>query len=102
MSLYSQAEANTQKTFLLIIGFCILLIGFGWLFSYIFDNYIILIIATVLAICQSFFSYWYSDKIVLSTTKAKPIEKKIILSFTVLLKIFLLRLVCQCKDLYFK
>ncbi|HOA47360.1 MAG TPA: M48 family metallopeptidase [Candidatus Paceibacterota bacterium] len=76
MSLYSQAEANTQKTFLLIIGFCILLIGFGWLFSYIFDNYIILIIATVLAICQSFFSYWYSDKIVLSTTKAKPIEKK--------------------------
>jgi heat shock protein HtpX len=75
-TLYTQAEANTRKTFLLIIGFCVLLIGFGWLFSYLLDSYVILVIAVILAIGQSFSSYWYSDKIVLSTVKAKPIKKE--------------------------
>ena len=75
-TLYTQAEANTRKTFLLITGFCVLLIGFGWLFSYLLDSYVILVIAVILAIGQSFSSYWYSDKIVLSTVKAKPIKKE--------------------------
>lgn len=75
-TLYTQAEANTRKTILLIAGFCVLLIGFGWLFSYLLDSYVILVIAVILAIGQSFSSYWYSDKIVLSTVKAKPIKKE--------------------------
>lgn len=75
-TLYTQAEANTRKTILLITGFCVLLIGFGWLFSYLLDSYVILVIAVILAIGQSFSSYWYSDKIVLSTVKAKPIKKE--------------------------
>jgi heat shock protein HtpX len=39
-------------------------------------NQIFLILAVILAIFQSFFSYWYSDKIVLAMSRAKPIEKK--------------------------
>jgi len=35
-----------------------------------------LYIAIILAICQSFLSYWYSDKIVLATSGAKAVQKQ--------------------------
>jgi heat shock protein HtpX len=76
MTLYSQAESNTRKTWFLITGFCIFIIAVGWLFSYLLDSYIILIIAIILAILQSFSSYWFSDKIVLSMCRAKSIKKE--------------------------
>ena len=75
-TLYSQAESNVRKTWLLITIFLVFIIALGWLFSYIFDNSIILIIAVIFSVLMSFTSYWYSDKIVLKMTKAKPIEKK--------------------------
>ena len=76
MTLYSHAESNTRKTWLLITGFLVLIIALGWLFSYLLDNSIFLFIAIILAVLQSFFSYWYSDKIVLALSHAHPIEKK--------------------------
>lgn len=75
-TLYTQAESNIRKTWLLMTGFLILIIFLGWLFSYLLENQIFLIIAVVLAFFQSFLSYWSSDKIVLAITGAKPIEKK--------------------------
>jgi len=75
-TLYTQAESNIRKTWLLMIGFLIFIIGLGWLFSYLLDEPIFLIVAIILAVFQSFASFWYSDKIVLAITKAKPIEKK--------------------------
>ena len=76
MTLYTQAESNTRKTWLLIFFFLVFIIALGWLFSYILNNRGILIIAVIFSIFVSFSSYWHSDKIVLSMTKAKPIEKK--------------------------
>ncbi|MBL7150242.1 MAG: M48 family metallopeptidase [Candidatus Pacebacteria bacterium] len=76
MTLYTQAESNIRKTWLLLIAFLIFIIALGWLFSYLLDNSIFLILAVIIAFLQSFFAYWYSDKIVLAMTKAKPIEKK--------------------------
>lgn len=75
-TLYTQAESNIRKTWLLLIAFLIFIIALGWLFSYLLDNSIFLILAVIIAFLQSFFAYWYSDKIVLAMTKAKPIEKK--------------------------
>ncbi len=75
-TLYSQAESNIRKTYLLIFGFLMFIIGLGWLFSYLLDNSIILIIAIVFSITTSVLSYWHSDKIVLAMCHAKPIEKK--------------------------
>ena len=75
-TLYSQAESNTRKTWLLITGFLIFVIALGWLFSYALDNQLILIIAVVFSVVTSFASYWYSDKIVLAMTRAKLIEKR--------------------------
>ena len=75
-TLYTQAESNTRKTWLLILGFLIFIIALGWLFSYLLDSYAILVIAVFISIFMSFGSYWYSDKIVLSMTKAHPAAKK--------------------------
>ncbi len=75
-TLYTQAESNTRKTWFLIFGFLIFIIVLGWLFSYLLGSFVILVIAIFIAILISFGSYWYSDKIVLSMTKAKPIAKK--------------------------
>jgi heat shock protein HtpX len=75
-TLYSQAESNIYKTWLLIGIFLVFIIFLGWLFSYLFGNYLILIIATIFSILTSFFSYWYSDRIVLRMTHAQPIKKE--------------------------
>jgi len=76
MNLYQLAESNIRKTRLLLFVFFIIFIGLGWLLAYVFDSLLILIIAVVFSIGTSFTSYWFSDKIVLSMTGAKPIEKK--------------------------
>jgi heat shock protein HtpX len=75
-TLYTQAESNTRKTWLYLTGFLVLIIGIGWLISYLMQSSVILWMAVIFSILMSFFSYWNSDKIVLAISKAKPIEKK--------------------------
>ncbi len=75
-TLYSQAESNTRKTWLLITGFLVFVITLGWFFSYVMESQIILIIAVIFSVLMSFTSYWYSDKIVLAMAHAKLIEKR--------------------------
>ena len=65
-----------RKTWLYLLGFFLFVIGAGWLMSYVLGSQIILWIAVVLSIVMSFGSFWYSDKLVLSLSHAKPIEKK--------------------------
>lgn len=74
-SLYTYAESNTRKAFLLITFFLIFIILLGWLFSYLLGSYILLILAVIFSTSMSFGSYWYSDKIVLRMTRAQSIEK---------------------------
>ena len=76
MTLYSQAESNIRKTWLLIIVFLLFIIALGWLFSYLLQNSLILIIAVIFSVSTSFLSYWYSDKVVLKMTRAEPIKKE--------------------------
>jgi len=56
--------------------FLILVIAVGFLISQILESYLILWIAVIYSILMSFFSYWYSDKIVLAMSHARPIEKR--------------------------
>jgi heat shock protein HtpX len=77
MTLYTQAEINIRKTWFLISLFLVLIIFLGWLFSYLFNEQWILLVAVIWAIVQSFLSYWYSDKIILSLSQAYgPISKR--------------------------
>jgi heat shock protein HtpX len=75
-SIYTQADSNTRKTWFLLTGFLVFIIALGWLFSYLLDSDAILYFAVFLSIFMSFGSYWWSDKIVLSIYRAKPIEEK--------------------------
>jgi len=76
MNLYSQAESNIRKTWLYLFFFLVLIIAIGWLISYLLQSSVILWIAVGIAFLLNFFGYWYSDKIMLGMTHAKPIEKK--------------------------
>jgi len=76
MTLYSQAESNIRKTWLFITLFLVFIIALGWLFSYLLENSLILIVAIIFSIVSSFLSYWHSDKIVLRITRAQPIKKQ--------------------------
>jgi len=75
-TLYTRAESNIRKTWVYIGFFLVFIILAGWIFSYYFGNYIILWAAVIYSFFTSFISYWYSDKIVLAVSRAKPIEKK--------------------------
>lgn len=75
-TLYKNIDSNIRKTWLLFSIFLIVIIALGWVFSYVFGNQIILIVAVAFSFLMSFFSYWYSDKIVLAISKAKPLKKK--------------------------
>jgi len=74
-TLYNIADSNTRKTWFLMFLFLVFIILLGWLFSYVLDSQAILYIAVVFSVMTSVSSYWYSDKIVLAATNAKPIEK---------------------------
>ncbi len=76
MSLYSQKESNIRRTFLLFAVFLVVIIGIGWVFSRAYGNPSILFFAVILSSLMSFVSYWYSDKIVLKISRARPIEEK--------------------------
>lgn len=76
MTLYTQADSNIRKTWFLITVFLIMVIAIGWIFSYIFESPLILYLAMIFSLIWSFSSYWYSDKIVLSLTKSRSIQKK--------------------------
>jgi heat shock protein HtpX len=72
---YTEAEKNVYKTYFYLFGFLALIFAVGFAMSYAFDNVFILWFAVAFSIITSFISYWHSDKIVLSLSKAKQIEK---------------------------
>ena len=75
-TLYTQKDSNIRRTWILIFGFLIFIIALGWIFSYLLNSYIFLVLAIIIALIQSILSYWYSDKIVLKMTGARPVEKR--------------------------
>jgi heat shock protein HtpX len=76
MIVYTQISRNVFKTWALITLFLCLIIGLGWFFSYYYDNSGILVFAAGFSIFSAFFSYWFSDKIVLRLAGAREIAKK--------------------------
>jgi len=75
MSIYKHQDANIRRTWFLLGGFFIFVILVGWAFSWYFDTPVILYVAVAFAFLMNFFSYWYSDKIVLRMTGAKPVSR---------------------------
>ncbi|MFP4022757.1 MAG: zinc metalloprotease HtpX [Candidatus Paceibacterota bacterium] len=73
---YTQVDSNVRRTWFLMFGFFIVVILLGWAFSWIFNSQLILIIAVVISILMNVISYWYSDKIILKMSGARPVKKE--------------------------
>ncbi|MBI1838967.1 MAG: M48 family metallopeptidase, partial [Candidatus Colwellbacteria bacterium] len=58
---------------MLLSVFLLVVIGIGWVFSRAYNDPSILVFAVMLSTLMSVISYWFSDKIVLGMTGAKPI-----------------------------
>jgi len=73
MTLYTQKDKNTRLTWLYITGFLVFVILAGYVFAGALGNSNILYITVIFSILMSFGSYWWSDKIVLAMSSAKPV-----------------------------
>ena len=76
MTIYTHTESNIRKTWVLVSLFFVFIIGLGWIASYVFENQAILVYAVVFSLVMNIASFWYSDKIVLAMTGARPVGKK--------------------------
>lgn len=75
-TLYTQQDKNIRKTWLLMTGFLVFVITVVWIFAQVYQAPGILYFGIIFAIAMNFFSYWYSDKIVLGMAGAHPIDEK--------------------------
>lgn len=75
-NLYTQQDTNVRKTWFLVLGFLVVVIGIGWIFSIAYNSPIILYIAIAISLVMNFVSYWYSDKIALKASGARPFKRE--------------------------
>jgi heat shock protein HtpX len=78
MNIYSAISANKTKTWLIVIMFVIFITTIVYIFSKAlgYNSLSLVGIALILSGLMSLGSYYYSDKLVLASVKAKKIEKK--------------------------
>lgn len=74
--MYTHQSENIRKTWFLMTMFLVLVIAVGYGISWYFGNPGILYVAVLFALIMNVVSYWYSDKIVLSMTGAKPVTRE--------------------------
>src|SRR4030043_2172701 len=82
--MYEQISKNRAKTVFIIIGFIIFITMVGFALGYYMDyrygvgsynSIFFMVFALLIAVVMSFSSYYYSDKIVLGLTGARPISR---------------------------
>lgn len=70
---WTHRDSNIRKTWLLMTIFFLIVMTLGWVFSQIYGNPAIFLFAFILSFVMSIASYWYSDKIVIAATGARPL-----------------------------
>ena len=75
-TLYTQQGNNIRKTWFLMAFFFAVVIAIGYAVSWYLGDPSILYIAVVFALVMNIGSYWFSDKLVVSMTGAKPIARE--------------------------
>ncbi len=72
---YGEKESNILKTWLYLTLMSLFVAGVGWAVSQWTGDYIFLWIAIIISLFSSFYSYFFSDKLVLRMSNANRIEK---------------------------
>ena len=73
-TLYTQKDKNIRLTWVYITGFLLFVIGVGFVFAQAMNSSAILYGCVLFSTVMSIGSYWWSDRIVLSMSGAKPVE----------------------------
>ncbi|OQY67340.1 hypothetical protein B6D29_01995 [Microgenomates bacterium UTCPR1] len=77
MSPYSLIRQNKSKAYLAMFLFVLIFTGFFYIIGRYFESSLsYLVLGLIISVASSITSYYYSDKIVLFTTGAKPTQKK--------------------------
>lgn len=75
-TIYTHKDSNIVKTWLLISVFLVIVISLGFLFSQMYGSPIILYVFVGIASSMSIMSYWFSDKIVIASTRARKVTEQ--------------------------
>ncbi|PIR45593.1 MAG: zinc metalloprotease HtpX, partial [Candidatus Vogelbacteria bacterium CG10_big_fil_rev_8_21_14_0_10_50_13] len=62
-TLYTEQDKNIHKTWALLLGFLVVVIGLGWVLAQVWQSPAVLYAAIIFALMMNFASYWWSDKI---------------------------------------
>src|SRR3990167_3760405 len=73
-TLYTHQDSNIRKTWFLMTGFLVVVIGFGWVISQAYGNPAILYFAVIFSIVMNVASYWWSDKLVIKMSGARLMQ----------------------------
>jgi heat shock protein HtpX len=76
LTLYEQRSRNTWRTVLLMTVFMALVACIGYFVAYYYRNPAILYGALIFAVLMNLYSYWFSDRQVLSMSNARPATKE--------------------------
>jgi heat shock protein HtpX len=74
---YDQITANKVKSAAMVGVFVLLVLAVGWAFVYVTDGGPIgLVLALAFSFVLAWTSYWHSDRIVLSMSRARPVNRE--------------------------
>jgi heat shock protein HtpX len=75
MNIYKEQSKNVFKTWLLMLVFFVVVVFVGYAFAQAYNSPGILYFAVIFSIVMNFFSYWFSDKVILRLYRAEPVTE---------------------------
>ncbi|MFA6082617.1 MAG: M48 family metalloprotease [Patescibacteria group bacterium] len=74
--MYNQIDSNKRKTVLIMAIFFAVMIGIGYVFSYVYNNSFFMVIAVGIALVQAWVSYYHGDAVALAVSQAQPLKRE--------------------------